>query len=103
MAKVETGEGLFVGIAYHWASWEGAGGDYDIDEEGGTDEVVVGVFTTIELAKVGCEAYLEEHEPEEGGSGPLHAFAVHSSTLNQHGTGPWVAGLDVLRGEWKGQ
>jgi hypothetical protein len=98
MATVESGDELFVAVAYHHASWSGENGEYEIDEDFGTNEVVVGVFTSEKLYKVGVEAYFEEFEPVEEGNGPISAIAVFQSTLNQHGTGPQIDGFDPLKG-----
>lgn len=95
---LEAGSELFVAIAYHYAQWDGESGDVEILDEDDKDEVVVGVFTSERLYRIGVEAYFEEFTPEEGGNGPINAIAVHQSTLNQHGTGPWVNGFDAHDG-----
>jgi hypothetical protein len=97
---LEAGSALFVAVAYHYARWDGEDGDCEILDEEDTDEVVVGVFTSERLYRIGVECYFEEHKAIEGGNGPICAIAVFQSNLNQHGTGPVVNGFDADSG-WR--
>lgn len=100
---LEAGSELFVAVAYHYAQWdagEDAKGDVEILDEDDCDEVVVGVFTSERLYRIGVEAYFEEFELVEGGNGPINSIGVFQSTLNQHGTGPNVNGFDAHSG-WR--
>lgn len=98
---LDAGSELFVAVAYHYAQWdEGSPGNYEILDEDDCDEIVVGVFTSERLYKIGVEAYFEEFEPVEGGNGPINSIGIFQSTLNQHGTGPNVNGFDAHAG-WR--
>lgn len=98
--ELEAGSELFVAVAYHYAQFDGEDGDWEILDEEDTDEVVVGIFTSERLYRIGVESYFEEFRVVEGGNGPISGIAVFQSTLNQHGTGPWVNGFDAHSG-WK--
>jgi hypothetical protein len=100
MATAETGDELFVAVAYHYAQWSGEDGDYEILDEEDCDEVVVGVFTSERLYRIGVEAYFNEFQPVEEGNGPIEGIGIFQSTLNQHGTGPNVNGFDAHNG-WR--
>jgi len=98
--QLEGGSELFVAVAYHYAQWDGEAGSYEILDEDDCDEVVVGVFTSERLYRIGVEAYFEEFTAEEGGNGPINSIGVFQSTLNQHGTGPNINGYDA-HGGWR--
>ncbi len=100
---LEAGSELFVAIAYHYAQWDAAFDEtgenpkpdsVEVLDEDDTSEVIVGVYTNERLYRIGVECYYDEHCLVEGGLGPISAIAVHQTTLNQHGTGPWVNGFD---------
>lgn len=97
---LEAGSELFVAVAYHYAQFDGEDGDWEILDEDDTDEVIIGVFTSERLYRIGVESYAEEFEVVEGGNGPLAAVGVFQTTLNQHGTGPNVNGYDPHSG-WR--
>lgn len=83
----EPGDTLYVGVALH------ADGANDSD-------VVIGVFTSTRLAKIGAEAYAREHEVTHGGHGPVMKVTIRESSLNQHGISPTVRTYDVLAKTW---
>jgi hypothetical protein len=83
----ETGDTVYVGVALHMngANW---------------DDVVIGVFASTRLAKIGAEAYAKEHVVVEGGNGPVMKVSVCESSLNQHGISPVVEVYDVPSKTW---
>jgi len=97
---LEAGSELFVAVAYHYAHWSGEDGDYEIHEESDCDEIIVGVFTSERLYRIGVEAYFEEFEPVEDGNGPISSIGIFQSALNHHGTGPNINGFDAHTG-WR--
>lgn len=84
---LDAGDTVYVGVALHMngANW---------------DDVVVGVFTEMRLAKTGAEAYAREHVVTRGGNGPVMKVSICESSLNQHGISPAVEVYDAQAKTW---
>lgn len=54
--QLEGGSELFVAVAYHYARWDDINGKIEILDEDDCDEVVVGVFTSERLYRIGVES-----------------------------------------------
>lgn len=104
---------VLVAIAWHSVGDED-GGPEDartfLDEDGETvldlNEVVVGVFTSERLARVGAETYAKEHNAliDSGhapGSGRVRTVSLNRAGFNVHGTGSWIDSFNALDGIWE--
>lgn len=100
---LEWGSELIVATAYHYAQWdagEDAKGEVEILDDSDFHEVIVGVFTSPRLAKIGAETYCDDHVLVEGGNGPVNCVNIVQANLNQQGIGVHLNSYDPSKQEW---